>query len=162
MIPESRLDYLTAVADRNTKFLDPDVRQLARGMSEVVEELRNMYERAQAVEGVLSDAIATGGPVGILKVHEALRGPAEAPATQEELVLWAKYFSNDENAVKGWSMPQKGFRDKYRMLALRCNYCAYLNGGLVHMNWHEGLPAWRTERLLEERAKIFAEKGIAE
>jgi hypothetical protein len=151
VIPESRLNYLLAVADRNTGFGDPDVRQLSRGLREVAEELRRMYERAQAVEGVLADAIETGKPLGILKVHEALRGPAEAPATTEELVLWAKYFSNDENAVKGWSMPQAGFRDKYKMLALRCNYCAYLSGGLVHMNWHEGLPAWRTERLLEER-----------
>lgn len=160
MIPETRLNYLLAVADRNSGFGDPDARQLARGMAELAGELRRMYGRTEAVEALVRDQSPFGEDLPASDVLAALRGPEEAPATTEELVLWAKYFSNDENAGKGWSMPQEGFRNKYKMLALRCNFCAYLSGGLVHANWHEAQPEWRTERMLEERAKIFAEKGI--
>jgi hypothetical protein len=116
-------------------------------------EVRRLRARLGAVEAVLADAKKWGVPVDPEDIQDALKG---GPATAEEDRLWRLYFENDYNAKWGWDAPKEGFR-RTKSLALRCNRCAYLVGGIVHVDWHEDQPEWKTEKMLVERKEKLGE-----
>lgn len=149
MIEDGRISYLLTCA-QNALAGDTDtLRQLGRGVPELVKEIRLLQERGRAVEELVRDAAESGDDVPAYKVLDAVRGPDEPP-TGEESRIWKKYFDNEYNERVGAHVPVERFREK-KNLFLRCNRCAYMVGGWVHAEWHEVQPEYVTERMLIDR-----------
>lgn len=149
MILDQRIAYLLSRAE-DALAGDTDVlRQVGRGVHELVKELRLMQERSRAVEALVADAAESGDDVQAYKVLDALRGPAE-PATDEQARLWKKYFNNEHNERVGSHVPVDRFLEK-KNLFLRCNRCVGMVGGWVHVEWHEAQPEWLSDKMMRER-----------
>jgi len=112
-------------------------------------EVRRLRGRLGAVEELVRDAAESGDDVSAYKVLDTLRGPADPP-TAEQSRLWKMYFDNEYNERVGAHVPVNRFLEKSNLF-LRCNGCAYMAGGWVHVGWHQSQPQWKTEKMLEER-----------
>jgi hypothetical protein len=155
LIIDQRMNYLLDKAE-DALAGDTDVlRQLGRGVPELVKEIRTLQERSRAVEELVRDAAESGDDVQAYKVLDALRGPSEPP-TAEQVRLWKVYYDNEYNERVGAHVPVDRFMEK-KNLCLRCNWCAYLAGGWVHVEWHENQPHWLAEEMLRERKEKLGE-----